>query len=705
MDRKGAVFQFDDVRVDVGNAQIFKSGQPLTVEPKAFRVLVFLIENRGRLVEKDELLKAIWKETFVTENALTREIALVRKTLGDSATDAKYIETVPWRGYRFIAQVVDAEEPGVRSGPVASARQRKSYALIVIVAVGLVSSMAGLGIHRWLTRRVALQPQNMQVTRLTDSGKADNMAISVDGHYVVYVLREAEKQSLRVRQVSTGSDVEILPPDASDFLLPGLTFSPDGNYVNFVRTDKNAMSSRSLYRMPVLGGPVRKLMANIDSAVSFAPDGLQFVFTRGNSARGVIEMRIASADGKGERLLTEFSDVDVGFQDGAAWSPDGRTIAITIRQSGTPRWVIDIVSVTDGSVRELYSHALGAIGRPSWLPDGNTLLASVGIPIPAQKRVEQIWAFSYPKGEAQHFTNDLTNYDFFVSVARQGNTVAALKDTLISNIWVGPIAGWSSMRQITFGEPPMLEAIDTGGQVVARSSRGELWKVGPNREPVPFAEVGNVYALSACGRFVVFNSDQPGGIQVLRADADGSNVTLLATVDAWTAPVCSPDGKFLFYATLGPPRTIWRMPVEGGVGSKVATVSGESQVARISVSPDGKLLAYLYEENSREPMTKFAVLRVEDGRVLRMLPGPVGRPIGLSRDFKWSHDGKVLHYLATRDGVTNLWEQPLSGSEPKQLTKFDSGEIQSFSWTSDNKQLLVTRWEFNTDVVLLSTFR
>jgi DNA-binding winged helix-turn-helix (wHTH) protein/Tol biopolymer transport system component len=706
MDRKGDVFQFDDVRVDVGNAQILKSGRLLTVEPKAFRVLVYLLENRGRLVEKEDLLKAIWPKTFVTENALTREIALVRKALGDSATDARYIETVPTRGYRFIAPIAtDAPEGGggTHSGSVLSRRRGKTLVL-AIIAAGVVFTVVGLWIYRVLTDQGTLRPEKMQVTRVTDSGKADNMTISADGRFVAYVFRAAEKQSLRMHQVAAGSDVEILGPDDIDFGLPGLTFSPDGNYLYFVRSDKNAMSFKSLYRIPAFGGPVHKLMSNVDSAVSFSPDGLQFVYTRANSNRGAIEMRIASADGTGDRLLTEFSGVDMGFQDGTAWSPNGRTIAITIRQSGKPRWVINAVSVADGSVHELYSHALGAIGRPSWLPDGKTLLASLGIPVPAQKRVEQIWAFSYPKGEARRFTNDLTNYDFFVSVARHANIVAALKDTLISNIWVGPLGDWSSMRQITFGEPPMLEAIDAGGQVVARSSRGELWKVKPNGQPELFAEVTNAYELSACGRFVVFNSDQPGGIQLIRADADGSNITRLATVDSWTAPVCSPDGKFLFYMTLGPPMTIWRMPIEGGIESKVATVLGKSRAGNICVSPDGKLLAYLYEETDPKPVARFEVLEIEGGRPIRLLPGPVGRPIGLHRDVTWSPDGKSLHYLATRDDVTNIWAQPLAGGEPHQLTNFTSGEIQRFSWTSDNK-LLVARWEFDTDVVLLSNFR
>jgi DNA-binding winged helix-turn-helix (wHTH) protein len=88
MDRKSAIFQFDDVLVDAGNARIRTRGQRVAVEPKAFRLLVYLLENRERLIEKEELLKAIWQEIFVSENVLTWGIDLLRKALRDSATDA-----------------------------------------------------------------------------------------------------------------------------------------------------------------------------------------------------------------------------------------------------------------------------------------------------------------------------------------------------------------------------------------------------------------------------------------------------------------------------------------------------------------------------------------------------------------------------------------------------------------------------------------
>jgi len=98
-------YLFDDVCVDLRTCRVFKSGRDLRLEPKAMRVLTFLIEHRGRVIEKNELLDAVWKKAFVSENAMTRVIAQLRKALGDDPRQARYIKTVQTRGYVFVADV------------------------------------------------------------------------------------------------------------------------------------------------------------------------------------------------------------------------------------------------------------------------------------------------------------------------------------------------------------------------------------------------------------------------------------------------------------------------------------------------------------------------------------------------------------------------------------------------------------------------
>src|SRR4029077_13934473 len=106
---------------------------------------------------------------------------------------------------------------------------------------------------------------------------------------------------------------------AGDFEFDGITFSPDGNYIHFVRSDEKDHGFKCLYTMPALGGPPRLLIKDIDSPVSFSPDGREFVFTRGIPTRDAVEVGIAKANGSGDRLLASLSDTWVGFQPGATW--------------------------------------------------------------------------------------------------------------------------------------------------------------------------------------------------------------------------------------------------------------------------------------------------------------------------------------------------------------------------------------------------
>src|SRR5215510_8828696 len=96
---------FDAVTIDPAAFRVVVNGVPQSLEPKSFRLLQFLIEHRDRVVSKEEIFQAVWPGTFVTDNALTRAIAQVRKAIGDDPKQPRYIETVPTIGYRFLAQL------------------------------------------------------------------------------------------------------------------------------------------------------------------------------------------------------------------------------------------------------------------------------------------------------------------------------------------------------------------------------------------------------------------------------------------------------------------------------------------------------------------------------------------------------------------------------------------------------------------------
>jgi Tol biopolymer transport system component len=194
----------------------------------------------------------------------------------------------------------------------------------------------------------------MRITKLTDSGKVGTVAITPDGRYIAYVLVDGEQQSIWIRNVATKSDVQVLPPDV--VIFTGVSFSPDGNNLYLTRSDKGTAAFSYLYVMPVLGGTPRQLIRDVDSAVSFSPDGKQFAFMRGVLQPYAVEIHIARADGSGDHLIASLPAAAGYASIGAVWSPDGKTLAAPVLQMGNEiKWRLTAINVADSRVKEVFS--------------------------------------------------------------------------------------------------------------------------------------------------------------------------------------------------------------------------------------------------------------------------------------------------------------------------------------------------------------
>ena len=592
-----------------------------------------------------------------------------------------------------IAAVADPSSASSKSMPAAVASEKRGLPkLAIAAAVAVMLAAAGFGGYKLLTRPRGFNLQNMQITKLTENGKASQVAIAPDGRYIVYALRDAEKQSLWVRNVATKSDVQVLAPDVVEFA--GLNFSPDGNYIYFVRSDKSTENFRYLYQMPVLGGSPRQLVRDIDTPIDFSPDGSQFVFQRGVPSENVIEIRIAQADGTGERLLAKLP-ANAGFQFGTTWSPDGKTIAVPAVGVGSQvSWQLNLITVVDGHVRPLLSSGGRLIGRAVWMPDGNFLIAPVAESTLGRAQLQSI---DYPRGELHRFTNDLSDYDPDLDVTHDGKTLAAIQRTRSSDIWAAPAGDSSQARQITSGEPAYERlAIGPSGKLLAATRNGDVWLTNSDgtAPAVLLPQANNVSSISSCGdRYVLFDSYRDGKIQLWRADADGSNSRKL--VDQAGDSNCSLDGKWVFY---GNKDKVYRISAEGG--DPVALVSVPEGGYAIRVSPDGSRVAFAYQEGSPVPIPKIGMVAATGGALQFVSQTPLG-----ARSLYWSTSGKALQYVLTRNGASNIWEQPVTGGPPQQLTKFTSGLISNFAWSPDGKQLFLTKFNRTSDVILISNFR
>jgi eukaryotic-like serine/threonine-protein kinase len=581
------------------------------------------------------------------------------------------------------------------TGTTAPARKNSGMIVGAIVAI---LAVAGFGIYKWSTRNPALNLQDMKISRITQSGKAADVAISPNGQYAVYVLRDGEKQSLTVRQVATGSDVQVLPPD--EVVFYGLAFSPDGNYIYFVRSGKETFNYSYLYQMPVLGGTPRQLIRDIDSAVGFSPDGKQFAFVRGVPESTEVRLMLAGVEGGGERLLAQRKAVSSRFSLlGPAWSPDGKTIAVPMLESAkTLRWVLWGISPADGTMREIYSSPTNRIGHPQWLPDGSGLL--VGLADPSQGDRGQLWQISYPSGEARRFTNDLTNYGLCcLDLTRDGKTLATVENKLVSDLWVSPGGDASRARQATSGEP--VGGASTwlpNGTIVYANGIGDLFSLRPDggSSTLLTASQHRNYDPSACGdgRYIFYQGFYEEKANIWRMDADGANPTQLTHADAAFNPVCSPDGKWLTYSEL---QVVYKLATEGGTPTRLVD---DNFGGNCEISPDGKLIAYIKKGATDSSPNFLAIIPSEGGAPAYTFPLPAGA--GRRR---WAQDGRGIDYNLTRGGVSNLWRQPLAGGPAKQITDFKSGRIFGFSWSRDGKQLALARGSTSSDIILISNFR
>ena len=699
---------FGEFELNLETAELGSNGSKAILPGQPFQVLLTLLDRPGQLVTREELKRRLWaSDTFVDfDQSLNKAVNRLREALEDSAEHPRFIETVPRKGYRFIGAIqtgpleigtadrASDQEIILDRGqdPIAHPHGRRyilAAATTILVAATVVS-------FKWRSHPKGPDLATVRITKVTDNGRARDVAISADGRYVVYSQLDGEDESLRLRQVATRSDVQILPAGPG---FHGLTFSPDGNYIYFVRSDPNDPYFKYLYSMPVLGGPVQRLIVDVDSPVSFSPDGHQFVFERGSVARHVVELRIANADGSGEHVLATILNGNTGlFQPGPNWSRDGRTIIapFSITNPGQPlRWVLESISVPEGKVQEIYSDPK-PLGRPVWLSNGEGVLISH---YDATYERPQLWTISHPGGLAKRFTNDLAEYYPPLGITQDGKTVAAIAGSFVATLWVAPAQAASTAQQITSGEEQTMEIAETlDGRLLSTGWDGRLWLINPGgTEREALGDKNAAGQIRRCGPFMLFVSHAPDKVTLTRVNRDGTHPIKLFSGHL-RYPGCSPDGKFAYYADGHRPQKIWRISLEGGSPEEFGAAMGDGVTGPLDISPDGTLLAYAFDE--QPPAWKIAVIPVGGGPAIKIFRVPAG-----IRRTRWSPTGTGLQYLMTQNGATNIWEQPLAGGEPKQLTKFTSGLIVDYIWSSDHQRLFLTRMDVPTDVVLFSNFQ
>jgi serine/threonine protein kinase len=594
---------------------------------------------------------------------------------------------------------------------VGQIKGHKTPILIGAVLVILVFLAVAFGLYRLISSRSkAFAPfASMRIEKLTDTGKAGSVAISPDGKMIVHVIDDAGQQSLWVRHIATGSNVQIIPP--AEVFYWRMTFSSDGSYLYFVRAGKDYFSG-SLYSIPVFGGEAKKLVENVESCVTFSPDGKRFAFVRHHPIKAESYFVLADVDGTNERILATLKG-DEGFKgSGPAWSPDGRVIVTGVSKTDSDyHEYLATVSVADGTIKPIGSQQWDDVGSVGWLADGTGLITAS---YEKGAKNAQCYLISYPEGVVRRITNDLNDYHD-LSLTADTTTLATVQEDRIINIWVAPGADAKSLRQLTFGSAKYEGASGVrwapDGRIIYAASAGNVGDVwilnadGSGQKRLtntssPYASWNP--AVSPDGRYVVFVSDRAGKTHLKthlwRMDIDGGNLKQLTSGDRFERdPSFSPDGRWLFYSSYdGEHLELFKLPIDGGESVRLT----EGFLAdNPNVSPDGKTLAAFYRERGGAPL-KIILVPIEGGKPSKIFD--ISQSINI---FKWMPDSRSLAYSDTQKGVSNVWTLPIDGGKPRQITDFNSEQVYWFDLDRSGKPTLFSRGEFRKDVVLVTGFR
>jgi len=730
-------YLFEGYRLDVQRRMLYRGEREVVLPPKAIETLIALIELKGEIVSKSDLMKIIWADTIVEESNLDHYLHVLRKTLGQKNDGQPFIETLRRRGYRFTPDVQVIEAPnhnGTRLAPADStsaeltdrdespaavtrrpnlANPRFSPILgVIAVLAGLLGSAAIWYFQRQnLPSRAAASSVRgeISVTPMTNGNAVSDATISPDGKYFVYYDRSENKQHLWVQQVGQTVRVEITPPDEWTFQWP--TFSRNAEFVYFVAQEKPG-DQNALYRVSTLGGAPVKILTAVHSPVSFSHDGRQMAFVRYNEQTKEDQLVAASADGSAERILLTRTDPE-GLSLGLAWSPDGKFIAYEVLDTNPTtsegNCSIAAIEVATLATKELSPERWDTCFRMAWTFDGERLVfigTRSGESLTTRR--DQVYYLSVADGRSHRISTDGSRYQSTSLGLTTDNALLAVPHKRLSQIWVMDADGDARTAvQLTTGQmdgPPGIATLPDGrvGYVSRVGENLTIWVMNPDGSDqhqiglqMPFVEE---LRATPDGHFFIFSARRNGFSHLYRIGTNGRDLKQLTDGESdEVSSTISPDSRWVYYVS------DFR---EGGVskahlrktsmdGSQTVNLKELEGGLLPDLSPNGKFIAALVGR-------KLTILSSSDGTLMNSLDAHKWAHWWTGA--RWTPDGQSLTYLVPRENTSNVWVQALSGSAPRQLTTFPKGYIYEYAFSRDGKKLYVARGYQISDAIIIKNF-
>jgi Tol biopolymer transport system component/DNA-binding winged helix-turn-helix (wHTH) protein len=727
MSDRTVVYEFGGYRLDPRARVVSLRGQPIALPPKSFDLLLLLVEKRGRVLERHELIHELWPDTVVEEANVTFQVSTVRKALGEDGS--KWIETVPKHGYRFSAPVREVrpdENAAAEAVPAAAKSPTRRVWPLIATVLAMAAALAAIALLR---RRMPVEPTDARkgptaVPLTTYPGSETFPTLSPDGSQVAFSWEGTQDNvDVYLKLVGPGEPHRLTTDPAADF---GPAWSPDGRQIAFLRwLEAGPIEGRALaaavpdragiYLMPALGGAERRLV-EIDltqwrshaGSLAWTPDG-KWLAVAGRFGPGDrSEIWLLSPESGERRRLSVAGDNQLG-DFGLSFSPDGRSLALL---RFATRSVGDVYllpldagyTVAGPAVRLTHENAL--VGGLGWNSEGNRIFYTSGgalgyrtlrmlaiDPAHPERRVEPV---PLPAGE--HATALASARDRLVYARAQRDT----------NIWRLPLPASAGGRgptlliTSTFDEHNPDFSAD-GTKVTFTSTRSgteEIWVANPDgSQATQMTSFGGANTSnsrwSTDGRTILFNSRRSGSSDLYLLDVATRSVRRLTDdpTDEYE-PRWSRDGSWIYFVSTHSGRPeVWRIPSTGGPAIQVTRQGGEAAFE----SADGRWLYYA-KGRGRTSIWRVPVGGGEETKVLD----------GLSYSFNFAVTDKGIYFLALRGappvGSIEFFDFATRKSTP--LHALDRPFWFGFALAPDERSILFSKIDSQgSDLMLVENLR
>jgi Tol biopolymer transport system component len=672
-------------------------------------------QARGRIIDKRadiwsfgvvmfEMLAG--KRLFTGETASDTLAAVLRQDIDWSllpqdlpAADRRLIERCldrdPKKRLRDIGEArIALESKPVTETPSTANGTLSRRAWLGIAGAGLAGFAGGgaLGYRARGASTPAASGATLSVTSITGSGNVIEAAISPDGRYVAYVESDQGLQSLWLLQLAGGQTLRLTPDAVVGFW--GHTFTPDGNEI--IYGAKGASDTEgSLYSISTLGGTPRRLLGNLDSQVSFSPDGRRFAYTRvRHPSAEETALMVANADGSDAKALATFKLPDmVGniFFSAPAWSPDGAVISASVFrrpsvQGGDSKaWLVG-VRVATGEVFTISDPGWYLAAQSAWRPDGRSLLV---IARKADQPVTQIWSVDFPDGTARQVTSDLNDHRI-LSLTRDGKTLVSVSGDVSSAIYMDSRRGSVKPRRISRSKFDGFNGAAFAGprEIAYGASVGpalSLWKCGldgSNRLPIatlaPDEDIQSIQTGADGAIYYVLR--RPRSVEIRAVSGDGGSPRTVVSDARFDRFSLLPDGGVLFSRSVGGAPRLFRAAPGGGEATPIV----EGVAFMPAADPAGKRVAYYFFDSKNQ--FRVGISDLETGKRLHDF---LAEPVTSNSRLILRDEGVYLNTV-TGDRA-NVWLQPLDGKPAKKITNYEDQLLFEFDLAPEGDAMLVVR--------------